>query len=83
MMNNIAPRIVEIVGPAGAGKTTLCHALSHGNESIHWAIFPMYEKFLLRLSLSGTDFKYFSLFSIFPAKKAENLPVGNLHGCPF
>jgi len=44
MMSNTIPRIVEIVGPAGAGKTTLCHALSHNNESIHLSNFPDVRK---------------------------------------
>jgi shikimate kinase len=39
-MNKTGPRIVEIVGPAGAGKTTLSHALSQFNESIHLSNFP-------------------------------------------
>jgi deoxyadenosine/deoxycytidine kinase len=43
-MNNMVPRIVEIVGPAGAGKTTLCQALSHCNESIHLSNFPDVRK---------------------------------------
>lgn len=36
--------MVEIVGPAGAGKTTLCNALSHYNESIHLGNFPDVRK---------------------------------------
>lgn len=39
-MNNIFPRIVEVIGPAGAGKTTLCHVLSQSNKSIHLSNFP-------------------------------------------
>ena len=39
-MNKTVPRIVEIVGSAGAGKTTLSHALSQCNESIHLSNFP-------------------------------------------
>jgi cytidylate kinase len=43
-MDNIIPRIVEIVGPAGAGKTTLCHTLSHCSKSIHLSNFPDVRK---------------------------------------
>ena len=35
-----APRVVEIVGPAGAGKTTLYHALSHCSKIIRPGNFP-------------------------------------------
>ncbi len=34
------PRIVEVIGPAGAGKTTLCEMLSRYNESICLSNFP-------------------------------------------
>jgi broad-specificity NMP kinase len=44
MTNNGVPRIVEIVGPAGAGKTTLCKVLSQGNEFIHPGNFPDVRK---------------------------------------
>jgi thymidylate kinase len=44
MMNNRVSRIVEIVGVAGVGKTTLCEALSHKNESIHLGDFPNVRK---------------------------------------
>lgn len=44
MMTNVVPRIVEIVGPAGAGKTTLCQALSHSREFIHLGNFPDVRK---------------------------------------
>jgi deoxyadenosine/deoxycytidine kinase len=37
-------RMVEIVGPAGAGKTTLCHALNRNSESIHLSDFPDVRK---------------------------------------
>ncbi|MGA2504248.1 MAG: hypothetical protein ABSG01_09180 [Anaerolineales bacterium] len=37
-------RIVEIVGPAGAGKTTLCHALNRCSESIRLGNFPDVRK---------------------------------------
>lgn len=35
-----APRVVEIVGPAGAGKTTLCHALSSSSHGVRLGNFP-------------------------------------------
>jgi thymidylate kinase len=44
MMNNKDPRIVEIVGVAGAGKTTLCQALNCGNKAIHLGNFPDVRK---------------------------------------
>lgn len=40
MRKNMAARIVEIVGPAGAGKSTLYHALSCRNRSICPGNFP-------------------------------------------
>ena len=40
----MVPRIVEIVGPAGAGKTTLCHLLSHCSKSIQLSNFPDVRK---------------------------------------
>jgi deoxyadenosine/deoxycytidine kinase len=43
-MDNINPRIVEIIGPAGAGKTTLCQALSKCNRSISLSNFPDVRK---------------------------------------
>ena len=60
-MNNMIPRIVEIVGPAGAGKTTLCHALSHGNKSIHLGNFPDVRK------ISDAPFFIWNGFQIFSA----------------
>jgi hypothetical protein len=39
MMDSTLPRIVEIIGPAGAGKTSLCHVLSQ-SKSIHPGNFP-------------------------------------------
>jgi hypothetical protein len=43
-MNTIVPRIVEIIGPAGAGKTTLCHVLRYCNGHIHLSNFPDVRK---------------------------------------
>jgi Deoxynucleoside kinases len=37
-------RVVEIVGPAGAGKTTLCQVLDHYTESIRLENFPDVRK---------------------------------------
>lgn len=39
-MKRTFPRIVEIVGPAGAGKTSLCQVLSRSNQSIRLGSFP-------------------------------------------
>jgi cytidylate kinase len=43
-MNTMVPRIAEIIGPAGAGKTTLCHILRNCNGSIHLSNFPDVRK---------------------------------------
>lgn len=40
----MAPQIVEVVGPAGAGKTTLCKILSSYNVSICLSNFPDIRK---------------------------------------
>ena len=40
----MVPRIAEIIGPAGAGKTTLCHILRNCNGSIHLSNFPDVRK---------------------------------------
>jgi len=42
-MNNMSAHIVEFVGPAGVGKTTLCHALSRC-EDIQLSNFPDVRK---------------------------------------
>jgi len=44
MTNHNSPRIVEIIGPAGAGKTTLCRALSPCKKSFHMGNFPDIRK---------------------------------------
>ena len=44
MTNNKSPRIVEIIGPAGAGKTTICRALSPCKKSFHMGDFPDVRK---------------------------------------
>ena len=38
------PRVVEIVGPAGAGKTTLCRALNRHSEYFQLGRFPSVRK---------------------------------------
>lgn len=60
MMNNMVPRIVEIVGPAGAGKTTLCHLLCRDNESIQLGNFPDVRK------ISAAPFFIWNGLQIFP-----------------
>ena len=40
----MVPRIAEIIGSAGTGKTTLCHALIRCNRSIHMSNFPDVRK---------------------------------------
>ena len=37
-------QVVEIVGPAGAGKTTLCHALDRYTQSLRLENFPDVRK---------------------------------------
>lgn len=44
MMNNVVPCIVEIIGPAGAGKTTLYNTLKRQGEFIHPGNFPDVRK---------------------------------------
>ncbi len=38
------PRVVEIIGPAGAGKTTLCNVLSQSGNGIRLSNFPDVRK---------------------------------------
>ena len=42
--NQKKPRIVEIIGPAGAGKTTLCNELSRNGNGILLSNFPDVRK---------------------------------------
>jgi shikimate kinase len=58
-MDNMVPRIVEIVGPAGAGKTTLYQTLSHCNGSIHAGNFPAVRK------ISAAPFFLWNGFQLF------------------
>ncbi len=44
-MQDISPRVVEIVGPAGAGKTTLCNVLTGICDQILLSNFPDVRKF--------------------------------------
>ena len=53
------PRLVEIVGPAGAGKTTLCKVLS-SCRGVHLSNFPDVRK------KSNAHFFIFSGFRVFP-----------------
>ena len=54
-------RIVEIVGPAGAGKTTLYRALSHHNQSVQPGNFPDVRQ------LSNLPFFFWNSLQISPA----------------
>ena len=45
MTNHNSPRIVEIIGPAGSGKTTLCRALSPCKKTFYIGNFPDVRKF--------------------------------------
>jgi deoxyadenosine/deoxycytidine kinase len=40
MTNTLTPQIVEIIGPAGAGKTTLTRALTEGSRTVQLGGFP-------------------------------------------
>jgi deoxyadenosine/deoxycytidine kinase len=60
---------VEIVGPAGAGKTTLCNLLSRASQSIQLSNFPDVRK------ISAAPFFISNGFQIFPA--FLNLSLGN------
>ena len=44
MKTDAAPRVVEIVGVAGVGKSTLSHALKRGNASVRLGNFPDVRK---------------------------------------
>jgi len=55
------PCIVEIIGPAGAGKTTLCNKLSRYGEQIHLSKFPDVRK------ISAAPFFIWNGFQILPA----------------
>ncbi|MBI5944530.1 MAG: AAA family ATPase [Chloroflexi bacterium] len=59
-MNKPAARIVEIVGPAGAGKTTLSHALSRCKD-IYLGSFPDIRK------ISNIPFFFWNCLQISPA----------------
>jgi deoxyadenosine/deoxycytidine kinase len=61
MMNHSSPRIVEIVGAAGAGKTTLCHALSPCEKIFHIGSFPDVRK------ISNAPFFIWNGLQVFPA----------------
>jgi deoxyadenosine/deoxycytidine kinase len=39
------PRVMEIVGPAGAGKSTLCETLTRRSQTFHAGNFPDVRKF--------------------------------------
>jgi hypothetical protein len=39
-----APRVVEVVGPAGAGKTSLCQAMVQSSQGFHESCFPDVRK---------------------------------------
>jgi len=69
MSNPLFPRIVEIIGPAGAGKTTLCTALSRAKESVHPGNFPDVRK------ISAAPFFISNGLQIFPA--ILNLSLGS------
>lgn len=73
MMNNIAPRIVEIVGPAGAGKSTLYHALSSGNESIRLGNFPDVRKISSAPFFIWNGLQIFFTLLNFPRQKGRKL----------
>ena len=60
-MNNLIPKIVEVVGPAGAGKTTLCKILSRYNDFISLSNFPDVRK------ISSSPFFIWNGLQISPA----------------
>ncbi len=57
----VRPRLVEIIGPAGAGKTTLCTILSHSGNRILLSNFPDVRK------LSDAPFFISHGFRLIPA----------------
>ena len=66
MKNNLIPRIVEIVGPAGAGKTTLCQALNHSSAFIQLSNFPNIRQISAAPFFFGNGFQVFARFLNFP-----------------
>jgi shikimate kinase len=54
------PRVVEVVGPAGAGKTTLCRALTRSSEDIQASSFPNVRK------LADTPFFFWNGLQLVP-----------------
>lgn len=60
VLNSIKPRIVEIVGPAGAGKTTLCQALTRNSRLIQVSNFPDVRK------ISAAPFFIWNALQLFP-----------------
>jgi shikimate kinase len=61
VVNKVVPRIVEIVGLAGAGKTTLCQALTCNSRLIQVSNFPDVRK------ISAAPFFIWNALQIFPA----------------
>ena len=57
----MVPQIVEIVGPAGAGKSSLCHALSDSTDNIHLGNFPDVR------NISNAPFFIWNGLQLFPA----------------
>jgi hypothetical protein len=61
MLSDRRAQIVEIVGPAGAGKTTLYRALSHHNQYIQPGNFPDVR------NISNIPFFFWNVLQISPA----------------
>lgn len=73
MMNTIRPRIVEIVGPAGAGKSTLCHALGTGSAFIQLGNFPDVRKMSAVPFFIRNGIQTFSSLSRLPRRQGRKL----------
>lgn len=73
VIDPITPRIAEIVGPAGAGKTTLCQALNGSSQLIQACNFPDVRK------ISDAPFFIWNALQIFrdlhriPPRKSRKL----------
>jgi len=73
MMNNTVSQIVEVIGPAGAGKTSLCQALSHCSQSIQLSNFPDVRQISALPFLARNGFQISPALLSFPQHNSRKL----------